>query len=395
MTDLLSRICLNCNMEFNSGDVSYYSHFVEKIECVCARITLLTKFRDKKRVTKYACEYCDFLTSRLNDIKRHIKTDKHLDKLLGDKKSTFYACEKCDYVASRSYNLKRHIVTKHKFEPQVSKKMRCLCGKKYSYKQSYLRHIKECSEYNENVAESNELVKSNSNTIDLDNCSTLLQQNNVEISDNVSEIINNYKEHKDEYSSTMKELLLTVLNDYKDLVSKAIEQPKIVHNSQNIKNQQNNTTFSIKNYLNTECKDAMNLSDYVNQIKLTFDDLMYMKDNGLVKSFENTFVKGLKEMDQTMRPIHCSDVKRGNFYIKDEDTWCRDAKNEKIINTLKRITDQQCDILKQWKLVNKDWLDNEVKQESANIITRKIVDIYGEKIQKQILNLLKQLNIEP
>jgi hypothetical protein len=390
MAEKLTVFCLNCNIVFETDNDTSSKHFAENIDCVSHRITQLTKFRDNKRATKYACESCNFITSRFNDIKRHIKTDKHLTNLVSDTMSNIYACNKCDYVTSRSYNLKRHIDKVHKFDSKVSKKMRCLCGKQYAYKQSYIRHINDCIKY-QNFTNTHGL---NDNTIDLDTCSTELQHSNAIISQDVSEIINNYQTHKDEYSNTMKELLLTVLGDYKDLVSKAIEQPTVVNNSQTIKNQQNNNSFSIKNYLNTECKNAMNLSDYVSQIKITFDDLMYMKDHGLVKSFENTFVKGLKEMDQNMRPIHCSDVKRGNFYVKDEDTWTRDAENEKIIDTLKVITDQQCDVLKQWKLLNKDWLDNEVKQEHANIVTRKIVDIYGEKIQKQILNLLKQLNIE-
>lgn len=391
MVDFLKKICLKCNKEFSTDDDAYYTHFSDNIECLSGRITLLTKFVGRKRATKYVCDCCDFTTSRLNDIQRHIKTDKHLVKLMGEGMSTKYACNKCEYITSRSYNLKRHINTKHKFETQMSKKYRCLCGREYAYKQSYVRHTNDCEIYKGSCGTAND---NKTQLIDLDKCSNEIQNSNTIINQDVSEIINNYQTHKDEYSNNMKELLLTVLSDYKDLVSKAIEQPKIINNSQNIKNQQNNTTFSVKNYLNTECKNAMNLSDYVNQIKLTFDDLMYMRNHGLVKSFENTFVKGLKEMDQTMRPIHCSDTKRGNFYVKDEDIWSRDAENEKIIDTLKKITDQQCDVLKQWKYINKDWLDNEIKQEHANVITRKIVDIYGEKIQHQILNLLKQLNIE-
>jgi hypothetical protein len=253
----------------------------------------------------------------------------------------------------------------------------CGCGKSYKYISRYNSHIKKCPFYkkcplkNENV---------HNDEID------------INITNELKEIVNTDSVNI-ECNQTMKELLMTVLNDYKELVTKAIEQPKIINNS-NIKHQQNNTSFSVKNYLNTECKGAMNLSDYVNQIKITFDDLIYMKDHGIVKSFENTFVKGLREMDKTLRPIHCSDIKRGNFYIKDEDNWEKDNENEKIIDTLRKITDQQCDVLKQWKIMNGDWLDNEIKQEHANIVTRKIVDIYGEQVQKHILNLLKQLNIK-
>lgn len=282
---------------------------------------------------------------------------------MSKKTEKIFNCKYCEFNSNRKYNLKRHIDTKHKFQKFVKKtEMICKCGKKYKYERSFIRHKEECKK-------------------------------NKEITPNIENLLENI-ENKGETSKNMKEILLSVLGDYKELVLKAIEQPKIINNSQNIKNQQNNTTFSIKNYLNTECKNAMNLSDYVSQIKFTFDDLLYMKNHGIVKSFEKTFVKGLKEMDTTVRPIHCSDVKRGNFYVKDHDIWDKDNENEQIIKTLKGITDQQCDVLKEWKRINQDWLDNDIKQEYANVVTRKIVDIYGEKIQSQILNLLKQLNIK-
>jgi len=188
--------------------------------------------------------------------------------------------------------------------------------------------------------------------------------------------------------SVVKQLISENKSIQEKLIDISIQpKPMIIQN-----NSQHNH-FSIKTYLNNECKNAMNLSDYVNQIKLTFDDLLYMKEHGIVKVFENTFVKGLREMDANIRPIHCSDKKRCNFYVKDDDIWSKDPENQKIITALIRITDQQCDVLKQWKNLNKDWLDNDNKQEHANIITRKIVDIYGDKYKKRILNLLTYLDI--
>tara|TARA_Y100000780_G_C13693021_1_gene420307 strand:- start:4324 stop:5454 length:1131 start_codon:yes stop_codon:yes gene_type:complete len=372
-TNLLTFYCPICDMYLDNNTIDYKTHFTDGSVCKLSKILYSPKFVNKKSVKTYYCEICDYWGNNKQEIKTHIQTKIHKSNLVSKKVSKkneeIYKCEKCDYTTPRKYNLKRHIDTKHKFADKVSNTdFICECGKKYKYKRSYERHINECKIY-----------KKNKNDISI-----------IKKTDEFQNILENKDNNGD-----MKDILLTVLNDYKQLVSKAIEQPKIVNNSQNITNQQNNTSFSIKNYLNTECKNAMNLSDYVNQIKLTFDDLLYMKEHGIVKSFENTFVKGLCEMDKTLRPIHCSDTKRGNFYVKDHDTWDKDNAHEQIITTLKRITDLQCDALKQWKLMNRDWLDNDVKQECANVITRKIVDIYGDKIQKQILNLLKQLNIQP
>ena len=383
-TNLLTFYCARCDTYLDNENEECESHFQDGSVCELSKIDYSHKFVNGKNVHFYICDICDYSAHTKHQIKKHIETALHKTRLLTKKMSKknvlFYKCENCDYYTSRKYNLKRHNDTKHKFENKMSNTvMLCECGKKYKYKRSYKRHIKECTIYQKNVQN---VQNVQTNTI-------------IEKTDDFQKILMNSDNLNGNENENMKDILLTVLNDYKELVSKAIEQPKVINNSQNITNQQNNTSFSIKNYLNTECKNAMNLSDYVNQIKLTFDDLMYMKDNGIVKSFENTFVKGLREMDKTLRPIHCSDIKRGNFYVKDHDTWDKEHAHEQIISTLKRITDLQCDALKQWKLMNRDWIDNDVKQECANVITRKIVDIYGDKIQKQILNLLKQLNIHP
>ena len=284
----------------------------------------------------FKCNLCDYSCKRKSDYLKHCSTIKHLDMEFYDK-----------------YKHNPEKLKKYKDEKNAQK-YECSCGNKYKYKSGLSRHKLKC-----NYNEKNDKDK----VIDLDT--------NSNIYDLVS-------------------LVKTLIDENRSIQDKLIEvskqqKPMII--------QQNNNHFSIKAYLNNECKNAMNLSDYVQQIKVTFDDLLYMKEHGLVKVFENTFVKGLKEMNETERPIHCSDKKRGNFYVKDHDKWMKDPENDKIITALKKITDQQCNVLKEWKLMNRDWLDNETKQEQANVITRKIVDIYGDKYQHKILNLLTNLEI--
>lgn len=285
---------------------------------------------------KYICELCNYRSKRKNDYIKHCSSQRHID-------NDFFKRHKEQPELIKQYKEKKNIY-----------KYICECGKKYKYRSGLCRHKIKC-EYNKEI----EIVKKNENT-----------------NENIDSLVNMVKD---------------LIQENKVIQGKLVEisnQPKSMIIQQN-----NNNHFSIKAYLNTECKNAMNLSEYVNQIKVTFDDLLYMKDHGIVKVFENTFVKGLREMDEKKRPIHCSDKKRCNFYIKDEDTWIKDMQNEKIIEALKRITDQQYDILQKWKELNRDWLDNEVKQEQTNRITTRLVDIYGDKYQSKIINLLTYLEI--
>lgn len=291
----------------------------------------------------FICNLCDYSCKRKNDYLKHCSTQKHIDM-------EFYDKYKHNPEKLKKYQDKKET---HKFI--------CKCGNKYKYNSGLCRHKQKCK---------------------------LIQ---CEYTDN------NETKHNNINLDISSEKIIDLVSLVKDLIqeNKSI-QDKLVEVSQRQKPmiiQQNNNHFSIKAYLNNECKNAMNLSDYVQQIKVTFDDLLYMKEHGIVKVFENTFVKGLREMDETERPIHCSDRKRGNFYVKDQDMWMKDPENEKIITALKMITDQQCSVLKEWRNLNSDWLDNECKQEQTNIITRKIVDIYGEKNQHKILNLLTHLEI--
>ena len=81
----------------------------------------------------------------------------------------------------------------------------------------------------------------------------------------------------------------------------------------------NNNTISINVFLNEQCKNAMNLTDFMDKVKISLEDLAYSKNNGYVKGVTNIFAKQLKDLKPTERPIHCSDTKRLQFYVKDED----------------------------------------------------------------------------
>ena len=81
--------------------------------------------------------------------------------------------------------------------------------------------------------------------------------------------------------------------------------------------------------MNEQCKNAMNLTDFINQLNVSLEDLQYSKNNGFIEGVTNIFTKQLKDLKPTERPIHCSDKKRLQFYVKDDDKWCKRFKQRK------------------------------------------------------------------
>ena len=121
----------------------------------------------------------------------------------------------------------------------------------------------------------------------------------------------------------------------------------------------NNNKISINVFLNERCKGAMNLDEFVDNVKVTLEDLNYTKDNGYVKGISNIFVKHLTDMEPTERPIHCSDKKRLQFYVKEEDTWKKDSEHKKINKTIQDVTMKQIKQLKAWEQTHPNYLTDD------------------------------------
>ena len=103
----------------------------------------------------------------------------------------------------------------------------------------------------------------------------------------------------------------------------------------------NTNNISINMYLNEQCKNAMNLEDFVRNITVSLQDLDYSKQNGYAKGIANIFMKQLADLEPTERPIHCSDKKRLQFYVKDDDKWEKDKDNIKLTTSIKSVGMEQ------------------------------------------------------
>ena len=165
----------------------------------------------------------------------------------------------------------------------------------------------------------------------------------------------------------LKEIVKHSLNQT-ETINKLLEQnsvlidklSKIPKSTNNIMYQNcGNKNMTINVFLNKNCKDAMNLSDFVNELDISLEDLLYTQQHGYIKGISNIFVKHLNDLQPSERPIHCSDTKRLQFYIKDDNKWQKDKKNKKIDKSIQDLTIKQIKHLKEWETQNPNYLHDE------------------------------------
>lgn len=151
-------------------------------------------------------------------------------------------------------------------------------------------------------------------------------------------------------------LLIQQNNDFKDLIMKQNQQIMELSQQQgdtNSHNNSHNNTFNLQFFLNETCKDAMNISDFVNSLKVTLQDLERVGELGYAEGISRMFVRGLSDLEVTKRPIHCTDAKREILHIKDQDRWEKDTYNQdKLKQAIKDLSNKNIMLLDDWRKEN-------------------------------------------
>jgi len=299
--------------------------------------------------------------------------------------STKFYCEKCDYYANRKSDLLKHFKSnKHndtKNSQNDTKKfsIKCECGKVYKFNSGFYRHKKNCT-----------FVKNE--TIILEDSSN----NNVSINKkNINETVNCLKE--DDYKNMFLKLL-DENKEFKDILIKQQTQigqliPKIGNN--NINNVNNvNQKFNINIFLNTHCKDALNIDEFVKNIDINLDDLDYTKNNGLAEGISNAIIQNMSKLSLYERPLHCTDTKRETLYIKNEDAWEKDESKSKIKKAIKDVSDKQFKSIKKWTNINPDFQEDDNKQEYFAKVLSVLGKDIGEVDDKVIKKICNNYNLK-
>ena len=303
---------------------------------------------------------------------------KHIVTNSSPKISQIYSCDLCNYNTSKNTDYKKHLLTKKhttrenetsvtEMKPKVAENLSCICGSIFNNRTTLWRHKKKC-EFKNNITEKTNPPNEMS---DKDLIIMLVKQNSQLMKQNTE--------------------LVDILKNNSQQVN---------HNTNSLNNN-NNNTFNLQFFLNETCKDAMNINDFVNNIKLDLNDLEHTGRTGYVDGISNIIIKNLNNLEQHMRPLHCSDFKREVLYIRDNNEWTKETEDNAILTkAIKTIANENIKQINKWKDNYPDCIKSDSKKNdlylkivsnSMNGLTKEESD---KNINKIITNVSKKVMIE-
>ena len=276
---------------------------------------------------------------------------------------SMYQCNYCDYECCRKFLWEQHLITrKHKTATQATDKQQenmrnsecyiCnICNREYKQRSGLWRHKKKCEE---------KLPCNQANTI----------------------IISNSTESADEMKFLVKEMLLHIKSQAEQLR----DQTKIINEMIPKLGNNNNNRFNVNVFLNEKCKEAINMSDFLESLKIQLSDISYMRDNGLMDGISSVFINGLNQLDTYKRPIHCTDIKRETMYIKDNNEWERDDGKEKMGTVIGDVAQKHRLAISEWEKSNPGWTSNDLKKDDyINLVQTLMCDVQDSSNMNKII----------
>ena len=270
-----------------------------------------------------------------------------------------FRCIACDYECSSKFLWKQHCSTKKHSRKLASmneheESSSCLecefCGKTYKQRSGLWRHRKRCH------------AKPN------------VSAASVDIKEIMKDMLAN--------DAKMKEEMMEQMKQQNKIIQEMI--PKMGNN--------NNNKFNINVFLNEHCRDAINMSDFLESLQIQLGDLHYTKNNGLIQGVSSILLKGLRQLDTYKRPIHCTDVKRETLYIKDNNEWERSNCKEKLKTAISDVATRQRKLLTAWEEANPGWQQTDSGKEEYIKLVKTVMDDMNEN--KVIRSIAKETVVD-
>jgi hypothetical protein len=303
-----------------------------------------------KNAKKYNCDLCHFVCSKKSNYDTHILTRKHKKRENGNQMETLET---------------QNDLNKMPKMPKMPEVFSCeFCSREYKNKSGLWKHNKKCVNIQESTIE--EPKKDNDIVL-------LLLKENQEFKQLIIE--------QNKQNSEMQKQMLELA-----------QKPTTTINGNN----NCNNRFNLNVFLNEKCKDAMNIMDFVDSLKLTLQDLEKTAELGYVKGITNIIMNGLNQLDVCKRPIHCSDLKRETLYIKDNNAWEKENdEKKKITRAIRHISIKNAKQVGEWTKENKGYNDSSSKKNDKYL---KIVSEANggepEEINKIISNVSSKVTID-
>ena len=257
-----------------------------------------------------------------------------------------FVCNNCNYITQHKSNFVKHCATaKHiqrTLDDQKVSEYICSCGKIFKYRQGLHKHKIKCS------PDKNKIIIVENPPIDTSLIIKLIQQNET--------LQNLLVQQATEYAQKQSEQATEYAQKQSELMNKLIEREP----TNNITNNNNNNTttinkFNLNFFLNETCKDAMSIQEFLENIRITFDDLFTIGNSGFVTGVSDILIKQLRDLDISKRPIHCTDSKRDTIYLKENAAWNKDDKDKtKLKQIIERIEYKNVVALRDWCNDNPD-----------------------------------------
>lgn len=333
----------------------------------------------KNEKKNFTCEPCSFVCSNKKDFTRHLCTTKHkrlisTNKGLMEKTPLVYESEyftpkldmlaydsntdmgeKTPYVNSSENNISKNNTLPISSDQNNNKKTpyhyECqMCGKSYIHMSSLYKHKKGCFDHEAGSQP------------DEPNKDTTISK---------------------EKESEFKELVLLLLKENKEIQKTFVEL--IPHFKGNITSNSHNTTtnnnqFNINMFLDEHCKNAMNLTDFINSLPITNETYDNTIENGLTKTITNMVLNGLNDLDLLQRPIHCTDPSRKIMYVKDNDSWEKDNDLKMLLHGIKTISSKQRTTLNKWQEANHGWnTDENLQSKMTKLIFHSMTNVEDDE----------------
>lgn len=307
--------------------------------------------KSAKLAEKFHCILCDYKCSKESDYKKHMFTAKHEKRANGNKMEILEISK-------------------------VAAVFMCLkCNRYYKTNSGLWKHKKQCKYGDVNV------------NVDVD-INTVTEEPKIHLSNDI--IIELVKQNQE-----FKELIIEQNKQIIDLTSKVVNSNTNTNITNN--NCYNKTKFNLNLFLNEQCKDALNIMDFVNNLQLQLTDLENVGKFGYSEGISKIFINGLKKLDIFKRPIHCNDLKREVLYVKDKDLWEKENDaNKKITNAINYISNKNIRQITKWTANNPTCKDSSSKKndEYLQIVSESMGSIEPLNIDKVIHNIAKEVLID-
>jgi hypothetical protein len=272
------------------------------------------------------------------------------------KKQSFYECKTCNYTTSNKYDYTKHTMTAKHLNQQNHRAMEIggnekiaanicsQCLKTFNTKSGIWKHTQKCGTMNET---NNERIQEKE-----------IIENTV-TSDLFLQAIHRTNELQEAFLEQNRELQNKLLEKENYIIE---QNNKLLELSGKSINNTINNQFNLNVYLNENCKDAMNIVDFVNSLKLTIEDFETTGRLGFVEGISRIFIKELKNMEIEKLPIHCTDLKRETLYIKDNDKWEKENDEKRRFKwAINRIAQMNLNQIQNWQLAYPESIINNTK----------------------------------